>query len=190
MKTTGVIISCLLVTSLTTNIVMADNNKTIDSNKSINNKIVKGTTIGHYQKPGAPIDIIYSSTRVALNEISDVNISLVTSVKSGDMEVDIDVDKNLKVEGESYSKITFSLDPNEKDYNFNLKVSGSKDGLYYIRLLTKIANGNGAKMRAFAVPIYVGNGKLKSKSTQLIMKALGGEHLSISKAQESVEILK
>ncbi len=186
MRKKDLILSCLLVTSLTGQIAYAnDNNTTVD-----NNKIVKGTTIGYYQKPGAPIDIIYSSTKVGLNEISDVNISLVTSVKSGEMEVNIDVDKNLKVEGETYDKVTFSLDPNEKEYNINLKVSGSKDGLYYIRLLTKMDSGNGVKMRAFAVPIYVGDGKLKNKTNQLIMKALGGENISVSKAEETVEILK
>jgi len=185
MKKKDVILSCLLVTSLTGQIANADDNNATD-----NNRTVKGTTVGHYQKPGAPIDIIYSSTRVKLNEVSDVNISLVTPVKSGEMEVNIDIDKNLKVEGESYDKVTFSLDPNETEYNINLKVSSSKDGLYYIRLLTKMNSGNSAKMRAFAVPIYVGDGKLKRKTNQLIMKALGGENISISKAEESVEILK
>ncbi len=186
MKKKDLILSCLLVTSLTGQIANADeNNKTV-----ANNRTVKGTTIGYYQKPGAPIDIIYSSTKVGLNEISDVNISLVTTVKSGEMEVNIDVDKDLKVDGENYNKITFSLNPNEKNYNINLKVSGSKDGLYYVRLLTKMNSKNGAKMRVFAVPVYVGNGKLKQKSNQLIMKALGGENISVSKAQETVEILK
>ena len=105
-----------------------------DDNSTINNKIVKGTTVGHYQKPGAPIDINYSSTRVGLNEISDVNISIISSVKSGDMEVNIDIDKNLKVEGENYNKITFSLDPNEKEYNINLKLLSSKELFFYERL--------------------------------------------------------
>jgi hypothetical protein len=174
------ILSCLILIGLT--------GESLSANDS--DRTVKGTTIGHYQKPGAPIDIIYSSTKVGLNEVSDVNISLVTTVKSGDMEVNIDIDKDLKVNGESYSKIIFNLDPNEKNYNINLKVSGSKDGLYYIRLLTKIVNNGNEKMRAFAVPIYVGNGKLKNKNSQIIMKSSGGEKVSISQAEESVEILK
>ena len=185
MKKKDLILSCLLVTSLTGQIANADDNNTID-----NNRIVKGTTVGHYQKPGAPIDIIYSSTKVGLDEVSDVNISLLTTVKTGEMEVSIDIDKNLKVEGETYDKVTFSLNPNEKGYDINLKVSCPKDGLYYIRLLTKMNSGSSAKMRVFAVPVYVGDGKLKNKTNQLIMKAVGGENLSVSKAEESVEILK
>ncbi len=178
------ILSAIIVAELTGNI-LADSNGTVD-----NNRTVKGTTIGIYQKPGAPIDITYQSTKVKLNEPSDINISFTTSLKSGEMEVDVNIDKNLKAIGEVYNKITYSLNPNQKEYNLNFKVSSSKDGLYYIRLLTKVNGVNGVKTRAFAVPIYVGNGKLQKRSHQLVMKALGGENLSISKAEESVEVIK
>ncbi len=178
------ILNAIIMVGLTGNI-LADSNSTVD-----NNRTVKGTTIGKYQKPGAPIDITYRSTRVKLNEPSDINISFSTPLKSGEMDVDINIDKDLKVIGEAYNKITYSLSPNQKEYNLNLRVSSSKNGLYYIRLLTKINGVNGIKTRAFAVPVYIGNGKLQKKSHQLVMKALGGENLSISKAEESVEVIK
>jgi hypothetical protein len=180
MKKRNLIMSCLLLTSLTGDIAMAEDN----------NRTVKATTIGHYQKPGAPIDITYESLKVGVNETSDVKISLTTTLTSGDMEVDIDFDKDLKTIGDVYNKMTFSLNPNSKSYDINMQVSSSKDGLYYIRLLTKVNSGSGAKMRAFAVPIYVGDGQLKRKSKQLLMKALGGENLSISNAEETVEAIK
>ncbi len=178
------ILNAIIMVGLTGNI-LADSNSTVD-----NNRTVKGTTIGKYQKPGAPIDITYRSTRVKLNEPSDINISFSTPLKSGEMDVDINIDKDLKVIGEAYNKITYSLSPNQKEYNLNLRVSSSKNGLYYIRLLTKVNGVNGIKTRAFAVPIYIGSGKLQKKSHQLVMKALGGENLSISKAEESVEVIK
>ncbi len=178
------ILNAIIMVGLTGNI-LADSNSTVD-----NNRTVKGTTIGKYQKPGAPIDITYRSTRVKLNEPSDINISFSTPLKSGEMDVDINIDKDLKVIGEAYNKITYSLSPNQKEYNLNLRVSSSKNGLYYIRLLTKVNGVNGIKTRAFAVPVYIGNGKLQKKSHQLVMKALGGENLSISKAEESVEVIK
>jgi len=155
-----------------------------------NDKIAKGTTIGHYQKPGAPVDITYSSTKVGLNEVADINISLTTSVKSGEMEVKIDVDKNLELIGEQYSSIYFNLSPNQKSYDINMRVKSSKDGLYYIRLLTKIDSISGAKMRALAVPVYIGKAQLKKKNKLTIMKAIGGENISVSKAQETIEIIK
>jgi hypothetical protein len=41
-----------------------------------------------------------------------------------------------------------------------------------------------------AVPVYVGDGQLKKKNKQKIMKAMSGENISISKAQETIEIIK
>jgi len=177
-KTTKLLIASLLITGITGVAVAKDNT------------IAKGTTIGHYQKPGAPVDVTYNSTKVAVNEVADINISLSTSLKSGEMEVKIDVDKNLEQMGEKYSSISFSLSPNQKSYDIHLKVKSSKDGLYYIRLLAKINSASGAKMRALAVPVYVGDGKLKKKNKQTIMKAMSGENISVSKAEETIEIIK
>jgi hypothetical protein len=181
----------LLVASLlmigTTGLIMAD-----DANQTIkeNIKILKGTTIGHYQKPGAPVNLTYASTRVQPYEVADINITLTTPLKSGDMEVDIDIDKNLEQVGTAYSIVSFPLSENQKEYNLNLKVKSKKDGLYYIRLLIKVDDGTGVKMRALAVPVYVGNGRLQRKSQGRVIKALGGENISVSKAEETVEIIK
>ena len=175
------ILSSMVVVSLVGNI-FADSGD--------NNRTVKGTTVGKYQKPGAPIDITYQSRKIKLNEPSDINISFTTPLKSGEMEVEVNIDKSLKAVGEVYNKIIYSINPNQKEYNLNFRVTSSKNGLYYIRLLTKVNGKSGIKTRAFAVPIYVGNGKLQKKSHQVVMKAVGGENLSISKAEESVEVIK
>jgi len=178
-KTTKLLIASLLITSITGGVAMAKDNT-----------IVKGTTIGHYQKPGAPVDINYSSTRVGIDEVSDINISLITSLKSGDMDVKINLDNNLEQIGDKYSSISFTLSPNQKTYDINLKVKCAKDGLYYIRLLAKVNSGSGVQMRALAVPVYVGDGQLKKRSKQIIMKSMSGENISVSKAEETIEIIK
>jgi hypothetical protein len=178
-KTTKLLIASILMISLNKEVAMAKDNK-----------IAEGTTIGHYQKPGAPVDITYHSTRVALDEIADINISLITTLHSGEMEVKINLDDNLEQIGEAYDSVSFTLSPNQKSYDINLKVKSSKDGLYYVRLLAKVDTIGGAKMRALAVPVYVGDGKLKKKSNQKIMKSLSGENISISKAEETIEIIK
>jgi len=177
--TTKLLIASLLITGITGVAVAKDNNQ-----------VAKGTTIGHYQKPGAPVNVTYSSTKVEVDEVADVNISLTTSVKSGDMEVTVDVDKNLEQIGEKYNNISFSLSPNRKNYNINMKVKSSKDGLYYIRLLAKINSVSGVRMRALAVPVYIGDGQLRKKNKQLILKAMSGENISVSKAQETIEVIK
>jgi hypothetical protein len=173
--TTKLLLSSLVATSLTGGFAMA------------NEKIVKGTTIGHYQKPGAPIDMTHETQRVAVDEVADVHISFSTSLQSGEMEISIDLDENLKREGEAYDSIRLPISPSQKEYTLDLKVSSSKDGLYYVRLLSKVETPSGTRMRAFAVPVYVGSGELNRKTNQVIMKAMSGENLSISKAEESIE---
>ncbi len=178
-RTTTVILSGLLMTSLIGEMAMAEDSK-----------IAEGTTIGHYQKPGAPIDITYKTTKVGLNEIADINVTLTTALSSGEMVVDIDFDEKLKRESEEYNSIRFSLSKATNEYKLNFKASATEDGLYYIRLLAKIEDGSNTRMRAMAVPVYIGDGKLKRKGNRVIMKAMSGENISVSKAEESVEIIE
>jgi len=153
--------------------------------------VVSGTTEGHYQKPGAPVDMRYTTRKIKVGEVSDINITLITPVKSGEMDVSIDFDKELKPVEEIFNKIIFPINPQQRKYNLHLKVTASEEGLFYIRLLVKVKEStrNSANMRAFAVPVYVGDGKLKSKSKQKIMRALSGENLSVSKAKETIKPL-
>jgi hypothetical protein len=178
-------------------ILLAETNlsKEVTSDKNMTTKsdeiIVSGTTEGHYQKPGAPVDMRYTTKKVRVGEVSDVNITLITPVKSGEMDISIDFDEELKPVGEIFNKVVFPINPEQRKYNLHLKVTASDEGLFYVRLLVKVKepNRNSANMRAFAVPVYVGNGRLKSKSKQKIMRALSGENLSVSKAKETIKPL-
>lgn len=178
MKKTNLILSCLLMTSLGGAIAVAEDIK-----------FAEGTTVGHYQKPGAPIDIRYKATKVGLTEVSDINITLITALNSGDMVVEIDFDKKLKRESESYNSIRFSLSDSTNEYKLNFRASSAEDGLYYIKLLAKIEDGDNKRMRAMAVPVYVGDGRLKRKGNRVIMKSVGGENISVSKAEETIEVI-
>ncbi len=180
MKTTKLLLSCLLMVGATTQMSMAEE------------KVAKGTTLGfkHCMKPGAPVDITYTTTKVKVDEVSEVNIILTTTLQSGEMEVTINLDEALTQIDEPLESIKFMISAVQKEYPIRMKVSAKKDGLYYVRLLTKIDSGNGARMRAMAVPIYVGDGKLKQKSRQVIMKAMGGENISVSKAEETITFIE
>lgn len=156
----------------------------------LNAEPITGTTLGHYSKPGAPIDMSYLSNRVNKNEMSDINITLTTTVRTGNMNVLLNFEDELKQESNVPKEINFEITPNKKKYFINLKVSSSKDGLYYIRLLTKIDKGTGSKMRAFAVPVFIGEEPKRKSSSTIIMKASGGENISISKAVETIQVLK
>jgi hypothetical protein len=182
-----------LILPLATTLVADTNNtrESMDKNVTKENIVIKSSTIGHYQKPGAPVDITYATKKVDVNEIADVNVTFTTSLKSGDMDIDISFDKDLKPIEESFNKVVFQISPDQKEYKLNFKVTSSKEGLFYIRFLVKVKNGiqNSANMRAFAVPVYIGSGRLNKRSNQKIMRALSGENISVSKAIETIEPL-
>jgi len=157
----------------------------------LNAQPLTGTTLGHYSKPGAPINMTYISDPVNKNETTDVNITLTTTVRSGTMNILLNLDPNLTEKSNIGKEVSFEITPNTKQYFINLKVSSASDGLFYIRLLSKIDKGAGSKMRAFAVPVLVGENPKKVKSINLsTMKPDNGEHLSISKAVETIRELK
>jgi len=158
----------------------------------VNAESLKGTTIGHYSKPGAPIDMTYISNPTDNNKstkIYDVNITLTSTVRYGTMKVKLALDTKLTPLSAIEKELTFEISPEQKKYPINLKVSAKEDGLYYIRLLTKIDKGVGSKLRAFAVPVQVGE-KKKINRNSVMMKSHSGENISISKAVETITILK
>ena len=179
MKTKTLLLSCLLITG-----AMATS--TTDANVS------KGSTLDfkYCYKPGAPVDMSYESTKVQAGEAANVNVKLITTLSSGEIEVTVDLDDGLISDGEIQTVYKLTILPDEKEHTLNFRVLAQEDGLYYIRLLAKVESGDGARIRAFAIPIYVGDAKLKRKSKQIIMKALGGENISVSKAQETIEIIE
>ena len=155
----------------------------------LNAQPITGSTLGHYSKPGAPIDMSYLTNSVKVNETTDVNITLITSIPKGQMNVLITLDDNLSTQNDFIHDITFELSPDQREYHINLTVSSSHNNLYYIRLLTKIEKAQGSKMRAFAIPITIGEKKKRAKKNTQMMKAHGGENISVSKAIETIKVL-
>lgn len=152
--------------------------------------IKTGTTIGHYSKPGAPIDMTYQTSSVDNNETSDINITLTTSAQTGTMNVTLNFEKSLTQVSNVDENLTFQITQGQKEYPINLQVSSLEDGLYYIRLLTKIDKGSGSQLRAFAVPVYIGENPQPKTRSSTIMKAMNGENISVSKAVETITILE
>ena len=168
-------VSALLLAGLTTNMALADKVK-----ETI-------TTKGKYRKPGAPIDMTHTKAHVAVGEVATIDVTFITSLRSGNIEIEVTLDEGLESQDTLSSITSFELRPDQRDYNMTFNVSAKKDGLYYIRLLGKAGERESIRMRSFAIPVYVGEGKLQKKGKQLIMKAKGGENLSVSNAEETIE---
>jgi len=154
-------------------------------------ELSSSSTMHHYAKPGAPIDMSYTSQKVDVNETSDVNITLTTSIKQGTIVTIMNLDENLSSLKEIDTNSTFSVTPEEQTFLINLQVKAETEGLYYIRLLTKVNKGYGVKLRSFAIPIYVGeNAGIKKNNNNAQMKLLGaGENISVAKAVETIQVV-
>jgi len=153
--------------------------------------VERGNTLRGYSKPGAPIDMEFNSTRVKINEISDINITLTTTVNTGTLDVQLALDSNLTSITPIDENITFQITPDTKKFNIDFQVKSKNEGLFYVRMLTKVDKGYGPKLRSFAVPVYIGEKpKNLSKAITSRMKALSnGENISVSKAVETIKII-
>lgn len=143
---------------------------------------VKGTSIGKYAKPGAPVDISYETQHVNAGDVSDINIMLTSSSTIGTMKVKVKVDKDLDEISSLEKRLSFDLSKGKGEYPIVLQVSADEDGLYYIKLHVSI---KGKGMRAFAVPVYIGDAVLKTNKT-VVEKTEKGENISVTAAEETI----
>jgi len=146
-------------------------------------KLIEGTSVGKYQKPGAPVNIRYTSEQVGTGVESDVHIALSSSQHSGTMKIKLKVDKQLEIVKNESKNLSFHLASGQKEYPIDLTVISAEDGLYYVKVLVSI---KGKGMRAFAVPVYIGEGKLKAVK-KTIEKTKKGENITVSPAVETIQ---
>ena len=146
--------------------------------------IKSGTSIGEYKKPGAPVDITYTTEHVEAGDVSEVKIVLTSTVESGTMDVLVNVDKNLNQLTNIANSVSFDMGVGQKEYPLDLSVSADQDGLYYVKLIVSIKDRG---VRTFAVPVYVGDEKSYKKSSKSIKKTANGQNISVSPATETIE---
>jgi hypothetical protein len=192
----------LMLTPLLMVVALNANSKKVDQEmieNTVQHKVEEptknevGSTMREYSKPGAAIDMDFNTTRVNANEISDVNITLRAIAQKGTLDVLVTLDENLSAIGENLeNNLSFTLSPEQHEFKIDFQVKSAEDGLYYVKLLTKIDKGYGPKLRSFAVPVYIGEKpKSLTRSSEATMKALdNGERISVSKASETIEVIK
>ncbi|MCK5854573.1 MAG: hypothetical protein KAG56_05080 [Sulfurovaceae bacterium] len=188
--TKSILLASLLTAGLSADVLFATDITPEVKSEAVEKKLKTITTKGKYRKPGAPIDMTHTEARVAVGEVAEIDVTFSTSLRSGSIELEVTLDEGLESVEHLSSVTSFHLVENKKEYEMKFNVSAKKDGLYYIRLLGKAGEGESIRMRSFAIPVYVGDGQLKKKGKQQIMKVMGGENLSISKAEETIEYAK
>jgi len=146
-------------------------------------KLVTGTSIGKYAKPGAPVDIRYTTEHVSVGDTSIVSLKLTSTASSGSMQVAINIDKSLETVGNVPLRRSFNLEGVGKVYPLDFSVVGSSDGVFYIKLFVEM---KGKGFRVFVIPVHVGNAKVK-KARKALQKNAQGENISVSKAVETIK---
>jgi len=146
-------------------------------------KLVKGTSIGKYAKPGAPVNITYTTEYVDVGEISNVDITLTTGVSSGMMDVEVYLDKKLHAHSEVAALHHIPLKSKNGGYVLSpIQVSAEEDGIYYVRIMVHFKDKG---FRAFAVPIYVGNTEDKKRKKSQT-KTKSANNITILPGKESI----
>ncbi len=164
-----------ITTKLLLTIILASATSMAMTAKAKTPEIIKGTSIGQYAKPGAPVEITYTSERVDPGERSHIHITLSSHVSTGTMQVKLKMSKNLNDLTDVNKQQAFTMKKNTNAYPIDLDVSADDDGLYYVKLIVSLKG----RTRAFSVPVYVGNGQLKSKKSAL-QKSATGRRITVS----------
>ena len=90
--------------------------------------------------------------------------------------------KGLEEKSNVEKQRSYDLGTDTQEYSISLEVSSDEDGLYYIKLHV-VMKGKG--MRAFAVPVYFGEGQLKTQKAA-VEKTQKGENITVSAAEETI----
>ncbi|CAA6804682.1 MAG: Unknown protein [uncultured Sulfurovum sp.] len=150
-------------------------------------KLETFSTAGKYLKPGAAVDISYTTQRVAIDEVANIDITLSSGLTKGDVSVKVSLDDDLIEESSFEKELTYQLNEQDNDYKMNLNVSSEQDGLFYIRLFVTI---DGTRSRSFAIPIYVGENIQNKQALKPIITNSNGDRLSVSTAKESISTIE
>jgi len=143
---------------------------------------LEGSTQGKYKKPGAPIEMHYTTEHTEMGEEGTVAIELITTAKNNVMQVSIKLDPQLQSVGNFTPQQIFNLEPAKTNYPLNFVVSSQNEGRYYIRISVKI---EGKGIRNFAVPVNVGDVSVNPHQSNM-RKNSRGENISVSPAEETI----
>jgi len=137
----------------------------------------------HKKKLALAADLAYSSEHVGVDEISDINITITTSLQSGILQVNLSaLDEDLK--GLAKEDMEFKLSASEENsFPINLQVSSEVEGIHYINLTLSV-EGEGANV--FVVPVNVGEvaNVLSNKKLETTDEGIA---ISVSQAQEEIQ---
>ena len=121
--------------------------------------VLTGSNKGQYMKPGAPVQLSYTTDKVAaVGQISDIQAVLhLTSANVDQLQVDISTDEGVTIHRSPGSSIQLSVQPGQLDYPLQLSASAGNVGLSYINMIVTTVQNCNKQSRGLAIPFQVGS---------------------------------
>lgn len=148
-------------------------------------QVLEGSTLQSiHQKRGLAVDIEYQSEHVGINQVSEVNITVMTQLTKGILNVELS-SANDTLEGIKGSHYKFALLEIAQENNFpiNLEVKSEKEGIHYINLKVTL---EGDETRLFSVPVNIGKVDTVLQKKPLAFRT-NGDSMTVSKAVEEIK---
>ena len=178
MKTLKIILASTLLLSASS---MAMTSKVKESTKIVY-EVLEGTTVGQVSKTGVAVDIAYKAQHLNVGELSDVNITISTTLSEGTLKVNLrGLEDNIV--GIDKSDIEFKLSENNNSFPINLQLSSSIEGIHYLNVSVTV---EGQGTRVLAVPLNVGTVS-KIMKNKMNTTNSEGKVISISSAEEEIK---
>lgn len=145
-------------------------------------KVLKGDSKESYMKPGLAVNLSYTSEHVDVGEISDVNITITTTLDEGVLKVNLKSLEENKLDLEEQN-LEFTLLKGDNDFPIHLQLSSENEGSYYVTIFVSLEGEGG---RVFEVPVNIGttSEKLSAKSVEITDKGIA---VTSSSAEEEIK---
>jgi len=150
-------------------------------NKKVH-KIISGDSRTMISKSNLPVNVRYTTEQVDVNETSNVDVSISTTLSKGTLKVKIN-DLENDLEGLDDAELLFELSEDSNSFPLNFQVSSEVAGIHYISFIFSV-EGKGVK--ALSIPINIGK-EIVQQKVQKAIKNSNGVPLSISHAEEVIE---
>jgi hypothetical protein len=120
--------------------------------------LLKGSTRGQYMKPGAPVQLSYTSSKVRVGETSDIQVVLhLTTFDIDRVEVSVSTDPGIVLLDSPGLSFVLPLETGKINYPLSFSASSDLAGLQYINLLVTTTRGDKQLNRAFSIPVQTGS---------------------------------
>jgi hypothetical protein len=181
MKIVSTTLALTLLASLYT---FANTAKVSEPSKKVYQVLQGDSSQAIEHKRGLAVDLEYSSEHVDVNQLSQVEITLLTQLKKGTLTVELS-SMNGALEGIKQTQYQFELMEvsGENKFPINLQVKSDKEGIHYINLTVSL---EGDETRVMAVPVNVGEVS-KTIQKQTLTTREDGDTMRVSQAVEEIK---